>query len=79
MVLYFDNNSGDKSYDAFPRYVAICLMSADQLQEYKDFFGPLRDQIPLKRNIELGILELSSKIDHITRDAAAVRKALLDL
>jgi len=70
---------GDKSYDAFPRYVATCLTTTEQLQEYKDFFLPLRDQIALRRNIELGIVELSSKIDHITRDEAAVRKALLDL
>jgi len=70
---------GDKSYDAFPRYVALCLMTTAQLEEYKAFFNPLRDQVALKRNIELGILELSSKIEHIARDDAAVRKALLEL
>jgi aminopeptidase N len=71
--------SGDKSYDAFPRYVAICLTTETQLQEYKDFFTPLRDQVSLKRNIDLGIVELTSKIQHIARDQAAVEKALLDL
>jgi len=70
---------GDKSYDAFPRYVAVCLTTNEQLQEYKDFFVPLMDQIALKRNIELGLVELSSKIAHVARDEAAVRKALLDL
>jgi aminopeptidase N len=70
---------GDKSYDSFPRYVATCLMTAEQLQEYKDFFIPLKDEIALKRNIELGILELGTKIDHIAHDQAAVRKALLEL
>jgi aminopeptidase N len=54
-------------------------MTAEQLQEYKDFFTPMLDQVALKRNIELGILELGSKIDHIARDEAAVRKALLEL
>lgn len=70
---------GDKSYDAFPRYVAICLMTAEQLQEYKNFFEPLKSEIALKRNIELGVLELGGKIAHIARDEAAVRKALLEL
>jgi len=70
---------GDKSYDSFPRYVAICLMTPDQLEEYKAFFIPLSDQVALKRNIELGILELGSKIDHIARDQAAVQRALLEL
>ena len=71
--------AGDKSYDAFPRYVAICLTTAEQLEEYKAFFNPMKDQIALKRNIELGIIELSGKIEHIARDEQAVRKALLDL
>jgi aminopeptidase N len=70
---------GDKSYDSFPRYVAMCLMTPEQLQEYKDFFEPLKDEIALKRNIELGVLELSTKIAHIAHDEAAVRKALLEL
>ena len=71
--------AGDKSYDAFPRYVAACLTTTEQLEEYKAFFNPLKDQIALRRNIELGILELSGKIKHIARDEPAVRKALLDL
>ncbi|MDB5179524.1 MAG: aminopeptidase nonfunctional [Candidatus Saccharibacteria bacterium] len=70
---------GDKSYDAFPRYVAICLMTTQQLQEYKDFFEPLKAEVALRRNIELGIVELESKIAHIARDEAVVRKALLEL
>ena len=70
---------GDKSYDSFPRYVATCLMTSEQLQEYKDFFIPLKDEIALKRNIELGVLELETKITHIAHDEAAVRKALLEL
>ena len=70
---------GDKSYDSFPRYVAICLTTSLQLEEYKVFFIPLKDHVALKRNIELGILELGSKIEHVARDEAAVQKALLEL
>lgn len=71
--------SGDKSYDEFPRYTASCLMTQTQLQEYKAFFEPLLTEVALKRNIELGILELSSKIAHIDRDQVAVAKALHEL
>ena len=70
---------GDKSYDSFPRYVATCLMTTQQLQEYKDFFEPLKNEVALKRNIELGILELGTKIAHIAHDEDAVRKALVEL
>jgi len=71
--------AGDKSYDAFPRYVAICLTTEAQLEEYKAFFLPLADQVALKRNIELGVVELTSKIAHVARDEAAVHKALAEL
>lgn len=70
---------GDKSYDSFPRYVATCLMTTQQLQEYKDFFEPLKNEVALKRNIELGVLELGTKIAHIAHDEDAVRKALIEL
>lgn len=70
---------GDKSYDAFPRYIASCLVTKKQLKEYIEFFEPLKSDITLKRNIELGIVELSSKIAHIERDQNAVRRALLEL
>ena len=70
---------GDKSYDSFPRYVATCLMTTQQLQEYKDFFEPLMNEVALKRNIELGVLELGTKIAHIAHDEDAVRKALVEL
>jgi aminopeptidase N len=70
---------GDKSYDSFPRYIAVCLMTAEQLEEYKAFFNPMRDQVALKRNIEVGILELGGKIEHIARDETAVKNALLEL
>jgi len=74
-----DTFAGDKSYDAFPRYVAICLTTPAQLEEYKAFFVPLLNQVSLKRNIELGIVELTGKIDHIAKDEAAVHAALAQL
>ena len=70
---------GDKSYDAFPRYVATCLVTAEQLDEYTAFFEPLKSELVLKRNIELGILELGSKIQHVSRDQELVEEALLKL
>lgn len=70
---------GDMMYDAFPRYIASCLMTREQLATYTAFFEPLRKQRTLTRNIEVGITELKGRVEHIERDSAAVRKALLDL
>lgn len=69
----------DMNYDSYPRYVASCLLTRHHLEEYLKFFTPLRAQRNLVRNIDVGITELKGRIEHIERDGAAVRKALLDL
>ncbi|HSX31971.1 MAG TPA: ERAP1-like C-terminal domain-containing protein, partial [Candidatus Saccharimonadales bacterium] len=62
----------DKSYDYFPRYAASALNTSVRLQEYKDFFEPLKDQIALNRNIVMGIEELESRVAWIERDLEGV-------
>lgn len=70
---------GDKSYDYFPRYSASLLASRTQLQEYIEFFTPLRDNPALTRTIDMGIRDLEGRIALVERDRAAVIGALLDL
>jgi len=70
---------GDKSYDVYPRYIATVLMTQTEYDEYKEFFTPLLPQIALKRNIEVGLVELSHRVELIDREGPQVRKALLDL
>lgn len=70
---------GDKSYDGYPRYVASILSTEQQLQEYKDFFTPFIPQVALRRNIEVGITELSHRVRLMQADGPQVRSALLDL
>ncbi len=64
----------DKSYDYFPRYAASALNTRKRLQEYKEFFEPLQDQISLQRNIVMGIEELETRVTWIERDLEAVKK-----
>lgn len=71
--------SGDKSYDSYPRYLGTILSTRTQLEEYKTFFAPYADQVALRRNIEVGITELSHRVDLIEQDGPRVRAALLDL
>lgn len=71
--------AGDKSYDIFPRYIASSLMTASQLAEYVHFFEPYKNDVALRRNIEVGITELQSKVALIERDGEAVRQTLLNL
>ena len=68
---------GDKSYDDFPRYAASCLVTREQLEEYKSFFGPMQDEPGLLRAISVGKREIEGRVELIERDSAAVREALL--
>jgi aminopeptidase N len=70
---------GDKSYDIFPRYIASSLVNAQQLSEYEAFFEPYKNDVALRRNIEVGITELRSRVALLERDGGAVRQTLLDL
>jgi aminopeptidase N len=70
---------GDKSYDYFPRYAANILTSREQLEEYRAFFTPLRDNPALTRTIDMGLLDLEGRIDLLERDTPAVVATLHDL
>jgi aminopeptidase N len=71
--------SGDKSYDDFPRYSASSLVTRQQLEEYRAFFGPMKDIAALSRVITMGISEIEGRVELIERDARAVHDALAKL
>ncbi len=71
-----DSFGGDSVYDMFPRYIAGALVTAEQQQEYSDFFEPLKDEIALKRNITIGETELAGRIELIERESPKVHAAL---
>jgi aminopeptidase N len=70
---------GDKSYDYFPRYSASLLTTRDQLDEYRNFFTPLRANPALTRTIDMGLLDLEGRIALLERDTPAVVEALRNL
>lgn len=74
-----DTFGGDKSYDDYPRYVASALTTREQLQEYKDFFEPMKDIPALSRAISIGISEIEGRVELIERDRDGVQKALMEL
>ncbi len=64
---------GDKSYDYFPRYAASAFNTKQLLDEYREFFEPLKSQPILARNITMGIEELENRVSWIERDLAPVK------
>jgi aminopeptidase N len=64
----------DKSYDDFPRYAAgICNTQAWQ-QRYTDFFAPKRNELELERNINIGLSEISTRVNWLVRDLRSVQQ-----
>ncbi len=70
---------GDKSYDDYPRYSASALTTRKQLDEFREFFTPMKDVPALSRAIAVGVKEIEGRVVLIERDQDAVVAALLAL
>lgn len=70
---------GDKSYNDFPRYSGAILRTEKQLQEFKEFFDPLKNDPSLTRAIEMGEREIAGRVDLIKRDKTTIDKFLQNL
>ena len=70
---------GDKSYNDFPRYSGVILRTRGELQEFKDFFEPLKNDPSLTRAIEMGEREISGRIELIERDKQQVEEFLMKI
>ena len=68
--------SGDKSYDDFLRYTASSLLTRTELKEFVTFTAPLRTEPALTRTIDLGITEITARVELIERDQTAVLEIL---
>jgi aminopeptidase N len=66
--------SNDKSYDMMPRYAAMACSTAAEGERYRTFFAPKVNEVPLKRNIEIGLEEIASRVAWLERDLASVQR-----
>jgi aminopeptidase N len=63
----------DKSYDYLPRYAASCVNTPEYAEKFHALFDSKVEQPLLKRNIEMGAEEITTRIAWLTRDLASVR------
>ncbi len=63
----------DKSYDHLPRYAASCVNTRGYETKFHDLFAAKVDQPLLKRNIELGLEEISTRLAWLERDLPSVQ------
>ena len=67
-----DKYASDKSFDYFPRYAAMNFSYPKQLKEFRAFFEP-KNELALKRAVELGVEEIQGRIAWRTKNEAAVK------
>jgi aminopeptidase N len=65
--------SNDKSYDMLPRYAASSCNTQKAADQYRTFFEPKQDEIPLKRNILIGLEEIANRVVWLERDLESVQ------
>jgi aminopeptidase N len=63
----------DKSYDMLPRYAATACNTKLSGERYSKFFTPKLNEVVLKRNIEIGIEEIASRVTWLERDLKSVQ------
>jgi len=68
-----DTFSHDKSYDYLPRYAASCVNTRAYQQKFLDLFESKQDQLAIKRNIQIGMEEIETRVTWLERDLASVQ------
>lgn len=66
--------ASDQGFDYFPRYVANAFNTQQLLDEYIEFFEPLKRLPSLQRSITLGIEEITNRVAWLQRDIPAVKQ-----
>ncbi len=66
----------DHHYDVFPRYAANTFASTEYLEKFRNFFTPKTDEIALQRTIEIGLDEITGRVEWIEKNQEAVSKRL---
>lgn len=69
---YVKEMSGDKSIENYPRYTAGSVRTEEEFRAWRDFFEPLREDLALKRAIEVGENENRARLKLIKKDQAKV-------
>jgi aminopeptidase N len=70
---------GDNNLDYFPKILARNLIDISQMNEYIKFFKPLRKNQILTRAIDVGIIEIKSRIKIADKERSRIIKYLNNL
>lgn len=68
-----DTYKQDSSYIMLPRYAASIVNTPAWAEKYRDFFSSKEDEVSLKRNIQMGLEEITARTAWLERDLGAVQ------
>ncbi len=71
-----DHFGNDLHYTDFPKYIAGVFSTSEQLESYKQFFGPMQNLPGIGRAIAQGLEDIEGRIQWLARDTQAVRDFL---
>lgn len=71
-----DTFGSDKSYSDFIRYAGSILRTREHLNEFRQFFNPMKDDLALLRSIDMGEKEITARVELIERDQPEFVEAL---
>lgn len=61
-----------REIDSFPRYAASACSTKEWAERYEAFFVPKREETVLKRNIDIGLNEIRTRVTWLERDLQSV-------
>lgn len=70
--------SGDKLYEAFPRYAANAMNTEQEYRQFADFFEPKQHDVALRRVVEIGLHELKHRSTLLAEQHDDVIQAIRD-
>ena len=73
---YVRDLAGDKSLENYPRYTANSVRTEAEFLSWQEFFEPMRDDLALRRAIEVGENEIRARLKLIKSDQVAVVRSI---
>ena len=67
---------GDLLYDRFPKYAADSCNTQQEQEKFAHFFTPKLADIGIRRNVEIGLNEIATRVTWLERDLPAVAQFL---
>ena len=67
---------GDKSLSSYPTVLGHLMRTEEEYKKYREFFGPMRSELALKRAIEIGLNEIKARLELIKKNREEIYRVI---